>query len=286
MKETFIDPLLHPFSATSTSPHPGTPYPGTSLGDFKDYDEYLRTRTSESLEHLPIASRFLSSPVGGRSTTPAPPPTKREETPHPEISDDDVEDDIARGYSSKQNTKHSHPRSPYNTTANRSGRNGEVPFPSHSQHSLPPPPRLTNPTDSTQSLGRQSFAADSGLSMKGTIQSQGTRFFRKAPKNPTSEPVAIPGAIPPRQLPEDLRICLEVIENDLLESHVRMSEALKKRYEEQYPLVRSLADVFVSSVCLSVVVCRCIAQSYLSVPNSDRLRQIRASPREGPGTGR
>ena len=55
------------------------------------------------------------------------------------------------------------------------------------------------------------------------------------------------------QLPEDLRICLEVIENDLLEGHVRLSEALKKRYEEQYPLVRSLADVFVSSVCCFIV---------------------------------
>jgi hypothetical protein len=252
MKETFIDPLLHPFS-TSISPQPGTPYPGTSLGDFKDYDEYLRTRPSESLEHLPIASRFLSSPVGGRSTTPAPPTTKREETPHPEISDDEIDDDIAKGYSSKQNAKHNHPRSPYNTVANRSGRNGEVPFPSRSHHSLPPPPRGTNPTDSTQSLGRQSLIADSGLSMKGTIQTQGTRLLRKTLKGSTSDPVTVAGAIPPRQLPEDLRICLEVIENDLLEGHVRLSEALKKRYEEQYPLVRSLADVFVSSVCSFII---------------------------------
>jgi hypothetical protein len=96
MKETFIDPLLHPFSI-SVSPQPGTPYPGTTLGDFKDYDKYLHTRPSESLEHLPIASRFLSSPVGGRSTTPAPPTTKHKETPHPEISDDGLDDDIAKG---------------------------------------------------------------------------------------------------------------------------------------------------------------------------------------------
>lgn len=247
MKETFIDPLLHPFSSTSTSPQPSTPHPGTSLGDFRDYDEYLRTRPSESLERLPIASRFLSSPVAGRSTTPAPQTTKREETPHPEISDDDVDDDLAKGFSSKQNAKHNHPRSPYNTTTNRSGRNGEVPFPSRSHQSLPPPPRGTNPTDSTQSLGRQSFLVDSGASTKGTIQTQATRVLRKAHKTSTTEPPFLPGAIPPRQLPEDLRVCLEVIENDLLEGHVRLSDALKKRYEEQYPLVRSLADVFVSS---------------------------------------
>ena len=285
MKETFIDPLLHPFSTTSTSPQPSTPHPGTSLGNFRDYDEYLRTRPTESLENLPIASRFLASPVAGQSTTPVPPSTKREETPHPEISDDDVDEDLAKGFSSKQAAKHNHPRSPYNTTANRSGRNGEVPFPSRSHHSLPPPLRVTNPAESTQSLGRQSLIAD-GLSTKGTIQTQGTRVVRKTHKNSISEPAPIPGAIPPRQLPEDLRICLEVIENDLLEGHVRLSEALKKRYEEQYPLVRSLADVFVSSVCSFVVVMPTIAQPRLPlVPYSDRLRQIRASPREGPGTG-
>ena len=259
MKETFIDPLLHPFSSTSASPQPSTPHPGTSLGDFRDYDEYLRARPSEVLENLPIASRFLSSPVAGRSTTPAPQSTKREETPHPEISDDEVEEDLAKGFASKQNAKHSHPRSPYNTTANRSGRNGEVPFPSHSHQSLPPPPRVTNPTDSTQSLGRQSLIADGGVSTKGTILTQATRVLRKPPKNSTSEPATFAGAVPPHQLPEDLRVCLEVIENDLLEGHVRLSEALKKRYEEQYPLVRSLADVFVSSVWSSIFVSPVIA---------------------------
>ena len=121
---------------------------------------------------------------------------------------------------------------------------------------------MTNPTDSTQSLGRQSFIADSGLSTKGTIQTQTTKALRKGSKISTPEPV--PGAIPPRQLPEDLRICLEVIENDLLEGHVRLSEALKKRYEEQYPLVRSLADVFVSSVCFFLL----FADHYSIVPTT------------------
>ena len=165
MKETFIDPLLHPFSATPASPQPSTQRPGTSLGDFKDYDEYLSTRPSESLERFPIASRFISSPVPGQSATPAPESTEDEKTP-----------------------------------------------------------------------------------------TQGTRILRKLPKSSTPDSVA--GAIPPRQLPEDLRICLEVIENDLLEGHVLLSKTLKKRYEEQYPLVRSLADIFVSSVCSSATVCR------------------------------
>ena len=69
-----------------------------------------------------------------------------------------------------------------------------------------------------------------------------------AQKSFTPEPLARSGAVPPHQLPEHLRICLEVIENDVLLGHIRLSEALKKRYDEQYPLVRSLADVFIPSV--------------------------------------
>ncbi|MBW4947670.1 hypothetical protein KZW06_29360, partial [Klebsiella pneumoniae] len=56
------------------------------------------------------------------------------------------------------------------------------------------------------------------------------------------------GAVPSRELPEDLRKCLEVIEGGILDGHMKLSESLRKRYEEQYPLVRSLADVFVSNV--------------------------------------
>ena len=89
--------------------------------------------------------------------------------------------------------------------------------------------------------------------MKGTIRTQGTRLLRKTLNGSISEPVAIASVIP-RQLPEELRICLEVIENDLPEGHVQLSEALKKHYEEQYPLERSLADVIVS-ICSFIVRC-------------------------------
>jgi hypothetical protein len=52
----------------------------------------------------------------------------------------------------------------------------------------------------------------------------------------------------PHQLPDDLRRCLEVIEDSILAGHLKLSEGLRKRYDEQYPLVRSLADVFVANV--------------------------------------
>ena len=73
------------------------------------------------------------------------------------------------------------------------------------------------------------------------------RKFKKSQTKP--DDVFGPGfAIAPHLLPEDLRICLEVVDGGVLEGHRKLSEALRKRYEEQYPLVRSLADVFVANV--------------------------------------
>ena len=54
--------------------------------------------------------------------------------------------------------------------------------------------------------------------------------------------------VTPHQLPDDLRQCLEVIEDSIIAGHLKLSEGLRKRYDEQYPLVRSLADVFVANV--------------------------------------
>jgi len=200
--------------------------------------------SSESLEILPTTSRILTSPAGSRSTTPVPPLANHEGTPHSEASNDDKDAECStRG----QAAKHNHPLSLYNTTNNRPGWNGEPPSPSHSHHSSLPPLPVNNPADSTQSLGGQLFVAD-GLSTKETIQTLGTKESSNTLKNSIFDPAAIPGAIPPPQLPDDLRICLEVIENNLLEGHVRLSKELKRRYEEQYPLVRSLAYVFIGSV--------------------------------------
>ena len=83
---------------------------------------------------------------------------------------------------------------------------------------------------------------------KGTSRVYDTSMFGEAPKNPTPEPVPSRPAVPPFKLPEDLRICLEVIGGDILEGHVQFSKALKKRYEEQLPLVRSLENVLVCYV--------------------------------------
>jgi hypothetical protein len=59
----------------------------------------------------------------------------------------------------------------------------------------------------------------------------------------------------PHQLPDDLWRCLEVIEDSILAGHLKLSEGLRKRYDEQYPLVRSLADVFVANVGFILFTC-------------------------------
>jgi hypothetical protein len=245
MKETFIDALLHPYSTI-----PGTT---TSL-DYDDYSSRVDT-PYESIDRLPIASRFLS-PTGFRADTPNKAPLSprrddKEDTPNIDTSDDEMDDELGKGMMASKKAslsttmKHSHPRSPYGTTATRT-RTGEVPFPSRSHQSLPAQARAD---DSTQSLSPQSFMGDGAHSTRAPTSN--SRVLRKAHKSNSSD-VVINGAIPPRQLPEDLRICLEVVENSLIDGHIKLADGLRKRYEEQYPLVRSLADVFVSNVSPSL----------------------------------
>ena len=59
--------------------------------------------------------------------------------------------------------------------------------------------------------------------------------------------------VTPHQLPEDLRQCLELIENSILAGHLKLSQDLRKRYDEQYPLVGSLADVFLANVGFNLI---------------------------------
>ncbi len=259
MKETFIAPLLHPY-ATSPIASP------TML----EYDDMSRLDTpAESLEHLPIASRFLS-PTGFRSDTPTAMDhiSRRDDKDAPNMDSEslnsDFEDDndkLGKGFHESRRggqgnfnlaSKRDHTRSPYG--ASRTGRNPSVPFPSRSHQSLPPPPR-PNPNASTQSLGRQSFVGPSPTEKerdrdrKSTSTNPSARMMlRKSKKSLTKADLIGNGGIAPHQIPDDLRQCLEVIEDSILSGHVKLSEGLRKRYDEQYPLVRSLADVFVANV--------------------------------------
>jgi len=237
MKETFIDPLLHPFAATP-------------LASMQEEETWRIGSPTESIDHLPIASRFLGSSL--RTETPGSsahaPATGTPVIPTPDNDSNETDDDDGQyGNDKSFATKAAHPRSPYGTAVRginlRTGR-PILPYHSRSHHSLPPPPRLhTLGAVSASSLAKP-------LDRPGTVEPErkdGTRVLKKLKRNTVQDPV-VKGALPPHLIPEDLRRCLEVIETGILVGHVRLSEALRKRYEEQYPLVRSLADVFVTNV--------------------------------------
>lgn len=260
MKDTFIDPLLHPFASTPGSPLSSTPN--------LEYDYFRSESPVESTDQLPpIAARFMTP------TPSSPPPDSiNKETPNIDAEsmetdeEDEGDDQLGKGYTSSskrpgnaanQVSKHNHPRSPYRATATRTTGKTAVPFPSRSHHSLPPPARTNPMSASTQSLGRQSIAdrererniSQTQSSTKGTPSpQQKAGMLRKFKKSQTSSDSIFGTSLAPHQLPEDLRICLEVVDSGVLDGHKRLCEALKKRYDEQFPLVRSLADVFVSNV--------------------------------------
>ncbi|KAI6043226.1 hypothetical protein EDC04DRAFT_2960374 [Pisolithus marmoratus] len=144
MKETFIDPLLHPYA----SPPPTSPTP-------YDYDDYSIApsrfeATQDSMDTLPpIAARFMS-PTGFHNEGPSPqaPDTKSLALTAPNIDGEsvDTDDDDAehvhghQGNHAKVAGKHSHPRSPYRIALGAAGKNGKtketVPFPSRSHVSI------------------------------------------------------------------------------------------------------------------------------------------------------
>lgn len=288
MKETFIDPLLHPFAANPLAAE----------------DDERAESPVQSAEHLPIASRFLG-PASIRSPTPNTADTRvttQRSNTTPQIPTPDVDSDSDADYESGANAekllgknkktssfvmnaaaKANHPRSPYGTTSRAGGaavalnpRLGRITqVSSRSHQSLPPPPRgsATAGATSTTSLGRKSGTEkderETPQRAATTEPGHGGRHDRHARFAPSPTPgtgklkktrrgsedgpavpklVSFPGGVPPHVLPEDLRKCLEVIENGILLGHLKLSEALRKRYDEQYPLVRSLADVFVGNV--------------------------------------
>ncbi|KAJ6630742.1 hypothetical protein B0H10DRAFT_2160144 [Mycena sp. CBHHK59/15] len=212
MKDTFIDPLLHPFSA---------PTPQLSSTPNLEYDYYRAESPVESTDHLPpIAARFMSPNWKGlRFVWPTGPVGQTESSTIP--------------YRSNGQTK----------PAGKS-----VPFPSRSHHSLPPPPRANQLNGSTHSLGRQSSVVERDRERKysqgqSSMPKAGTPkpgMLRKFKKSQTTNDSIFGTAVAPHQLPEDLRICLEVVDSGVFDGHKRLSEALKKRYDDQFPL----SDIF------------------------------------------
>ncbi|CAE6433352.1 unnamed protein product [Rhizoctonia solani] len=249
LKETFIDSLLHPFAA----PAPSVYHSNDTNAILDEERASLRRATSptESVDHLPIAARFLSPTPGSASTSTH---QTRTETPRskyraPTIGDDDADsyDSDDEGKFPRRRPAPSGGKSPYGTAAQRRAGSGKVPvpFPARSHQSLPPQQsRGHTAAASSHSLGRQSFVANE-FDRKGATSALKQRFQRRGGSRDL--PAGVLGlGITAQQLPEDLRVCLEVLEEVILPGHLTLREGLQKRYEEQYPLVRSLADIFVA----------------------------------------
>ncbi|KAG8919150.1 hypothetical protein FRC01_001447 [Tulasnella sp. 417] len=312
LKETFIDPLLHPY-ASSAPP-------------FASDDPFFRaTSPTESIEHLPIASRFLASPTPGqkppgenvagigtvgysrqRTASEGPRSAGRMQDDAQSIgsADDDGDDKLGRLGSSvpylgglkgafkdrvrlgSGNSGKSPPMTGANSPYGKSGGSGSKskvggsarssaqPIPSRSHQSLPPPsrnPGMQAATSSRQSLVDGSETIREGAATSMSVRTSDTRKWassttvgntasklfgnRKLSKVPpilegSSSLLVSEGieglAVPTHLLPPDLRVCLEVLEESL-KGHMTLFEGLRKRYDEQYPLVRSLADVFVAN---------------------------------------
>lgn len=133
-------------------------------------------------------------------------------------------------------------------------------LPARSHQSLPPPARTTpggGGVTSRQSLVETNTNFNSrsgsgtptpGATPRGATPYGATasrKLQKPAPLNGDADDAMV---LPPHLLPEDLRICLEVLEGPTLKGHITLCESLRKRYDDQYPLVRSLADVFVANV--------------------------------------
>ena len=124
-----------------------------------------------------------------------------------------------------------------------------------------------------------SLTGNNEVSVEGIIEGGGADDLPEIPDELMPDFVSLPISTSLHPL-EDLRVCLEVIERDLLENHTRFGKALKMCWEEQRTHVRSIEDILVDCVRhLLPFVCRHLTVS--AVPYSSRLQQIHASPGEG-----
>ena len=101
----------------------------------------------------------------------------------------------------------------------------------HSHKSMPPPSR--------------SAIDPSGSSFSASLNR--TSYLPRISSQSSASAVPIGGV----QLPEELGKVLTVLAGGILEGHIKLTNALRRRYEDQYPLVRSLADVFTSHVSVT-----------------------------------
>ncbi|SPO25108.1 uncharacterized protein UTRI_02791_B [Ustilago trichophora] len=244
-KEIYIDALIHPEhfdpervlppapTLTTTSPidAPGSrdwsPTPQSALlshgSSLADSSSLMTGIPANSNGDLPIAARFMSSVSAGKgSTTNA----------------------ASRREQSQWDAHHAAGvRSPYSVG---------IANVSTSDNSTARPGLAPNPMDATYGLGlglgttatRDRSAAaymNVPVAFKGKGKASKAQKLRSLARKTNSDADPLRLSVP---LPPSLREVLIAMSEGLVEAHGLLSDALKARYEEQWPLVRSLADVF------------------------------------------
>lgn len=226
MRETFISPLLHPYVDTSSF----------VLVERDNMSQVETLVESESREHLPIASRFLASPAAGSDDS----------GDYNGNARTNVHASHQGGRADLESVLERDPREPLGS---RSPRNSFVTI-FLSRLSL----RSRNRPNRTVSLGHRPSVKLSSTEKDQERDRMSTstdptipEMRQKSKETLTKAGLTAYGGVSPHQLPEDLRLCLEGIEG-ILRDHLKLIKVLRKRYNEQYPLVRSLADVFMDNL--------------------------------------
>jgi hypothetical protein len=264
MRETFINPLLHPYVNSSSF----------------ERDNMSQVETLvDSLEQLPIASRFLPSPATGsddsggnnngnaRTTSHAPHQEGQdnlesvlERDPREPLDSRTPRNSFVTIFLSRLSLRRSHTRPNHktaSTTASLSRR-----------HSV-------EPSSTVKDQDRDRMSTYTDPTIPGVQQ--------KCKETSTKADLTSYDSVSPHQLPDDLRLCLESIEG-ILGNHLKLIKVLRKRYNEQYPLVRSLADVFIDNVRLLILLFYCSDHRFtlVLVTHLSRLCGLCRASRTGP----
>ena len=248
MKETFINPLLHPYVNTS-------PFILVERDNMSQVETLV-----DSPEHLPIASRFLPSPAVGSDGS----------EDHNGSAGSTSHTSHRGGQADLESVLEGDPREPLNSQTPRNS------FVTVFLSRLSLRSRTRRHTAPTATLGRRPSAQLSSTEKDKDLDRMSTSTDptipgaqQKVQETFTKADLTACDGVSPHQLPDNLRLCLEGIEG-ILGDHLKLIKILRKRYNEQYPLVRSLADVFIDNVRLLILLFYCprpsvyLGPSYMS----------------------
>lgn len=247
-KELYIDALIHPehFDPERVLPPPLTPNtPLTtdasgsrdwaltpqsgllSTGSLVAEPTSLKSTNTRSNADLPIASRFMSSASAGKAVASS------------------FQGGMLGGQTQWDSQKAASSRSPYSVgVGNTSSPDQTAARSSHVSDRPEATFGLGLGLGTTATRDRSTAAyMNVPVAAKGKAKVSKAQKLRALSGKTSSDADPLHLSVP---LPPSLREVLIAMSEGLVEAHGMLSDALKARYEEQWPLVRSLADVFMN----------------------------------------